>query len=418
VTRRRTLTLTTMALIGLVVAALPQVGFAQSDSFLGTWQLNLAKSKFNPGPPPKSNTVNIQAVIGNSTYSNVAPPTAPGPGSGPLAGNPTLQLSQNKPTPPAPATALLPWPLVARAQQRAMPVIGFLDGGSIGRSSGFMVAFRQGLAEAGYGEGQNVATEYRSANGQFFRLPALAAELVDRQVAVIVAVGARGPVLAAKAATSSIPIVFAYGGDPVENGVVASLNRPGGNVTGVTRITAELGGKRLDILHELVPEAKTFAFLSHDSSDIGYEGQKSQILAAGRALGLQVIILETRSDRDYEESFKTLVQGQAGGLVVGPFPFRNTNKIVAQAAHYKVPTIYPDRGYVVAGGLMSYGGADTDFFRQAGKQTGRILNGDKPADLPVQRSSRFTLAINLTTAKVLGLTVPRILRAGADEVIE
>jgi putative ABC transport system substrate-binding protein len=311
------------------------------------------------------------------------------------------------------------WPLAARAQQRAIPVIGFLYWESFTPNVLTRLdPFRQGLAEAGYVEGQNVATEYRWANGQFGRLPALAAELVQRQVAVIVAIGALSPVLAAKRATSSIPIVFAYGGDPVENGVVASLSRPGGNVTGIAIINSELAGKRLDLLQELVPQATTFAFLSGTSSYFAYEDQKSQILAAAHTLGRQVIILEIRTDRDYEEAFKTLVQRQARGLVVGPFPFRNTNKIVALAARYEVPTIYPNRGYVAAGGLMSYGADGTDIFRQAGIYTGRILNGDKPADLPVQRSTRFKLAINLKTAKVLGLTVPRILQAGVDEVIE
>jgi len=312
------------------------------------------------------------------------------------------------------------WPLAARAQQPAMPVIGFLGLGSPRPMGRLVAAFRQGLAKAGYVEGQNVAIEFRWADfSQSARLPALAAELVHRQVAVIFTGGFGGPAFAAKAATSTIPIVFAYGGDPVKGGLVASLSHPGGNVTGVTAINAELVSKWLSLAGDLVPQATTVGFLSGDSSYLAfYEDQKSQILAAARALGRQVIILETRSDLDYEAAFKTLVQREAGALIVGPSPFRNTNEILALAARYKIPTIYPRRDYVEAGGLMSYAADYADTFRQAGVYTGRILAGAKPADLPVMLATKFELVINLKTAKALGLEISPTLLATAHEVIE
>ena len=282
-----------------------------------------------------------------------------------------------------------------------------------------VTAFRQGLAKAGYVEGQNVAIEFRWADfSQSARLPALAAELVHRQVAVIFTGGFGGPAFAAKAATSTIPIVFAYGGDPVKGGLVASLSHPGGNVTGVTAINAELVSKWLSLAGDLVPQATTVGFLSVSSYLAFYEDQKSQILAAARALGRQVIILETRSDLDYEAAFKTLVQREAGALIVGPFAFRNTNEILALAARYKIPTIYPRRDYVEAGGLMSYAADYADTFRQAGVYTGRILAGAKPADLPVMLATKFELVINLKTAKALGLEISPTLLATAHEVIE
>ena len=311
------------------------------------------------------------------------------------------------------------WPLAARAQQPAMPVIGFLGLGSPRPMGRLVAAFRQGLAKAGYVEGQNVAIEFRWADfSQSARLPALAAELVHRQVAVIFTGGFGGPAFAAKAATSTIPIVFAYGGDPVKGGLVASLSHPGGNVTGVTAINAELVSKWLSLAGDLVPQATTVGFFSGDSSYLAYEDRKSQILAAARALGRQVIILETRSDLDYEAAFKTLVQREAGALIVGPFAFRNTNEILALAARYKIPTIYPRRDYVEAGGLMSYAADYADTFRQAGVYTGRILAGAKPADLPVMLATKFELVINLKTAKALGLEISPTLLATAHEVIE
>jgi putative ABC transport system substrate-binding protein len=307
-------------------------------------------------------------------------------------------------------------PLTARAQQRATAVIGFLSAAR--QNTGTVVAFRKGLAEVGYVEGQNVAIEYRWANGQFSQLPALAAELVHRQVDVIVAGNFRGPALAAKAATSTIPIVFFYAGDPVDDGLVASLNHPGGNVTGATAATSQLAGKWLSFIGDLVPHATTVAFLSGDSSYISYEDQKRQILAEAGALGREVVVLETRSNRDYEAAFEMLVQRHASALIVGPFPFRNINEIVALAERYKIPTIYPGRAYVQAGGLMSYGGISIDTVHQAGTYAGRILKGEKPASLPIIRSSKFDLVINLKTAKALGLEIPRILLVQAHELIE
>jgi putative tryptophan/tyrosine transport system substrate-binding protein len=309
------------------------------------------------------------------------------------------------------------WPLAARAQPPAMPVIGVLNRFSPRPRPEADDAFRRGLAEAGYVEGQNVAIEYRGAGTQMARLPGLAVELVHRQVAVIVAIGALSPILAAKEATPTIPIVFAYGGDPVRDGLVASLDHPRGNVTGMTVLNGELVGKHLSLVGDLVPRATTVAFLSGDSRYLGYEDTKSQVLSAARALGRQVVILETRGDH-YEAAFETLVQRQAGALVVGAFTFPNTNKIVALAERYQIPTIYPNRRYVVSGGLMSYGGAIRDMYRHAGIYTGRILKGEKPADLPVMLPTKFELVINLKTAKTLGLEIPPTLLAIADEVIE
>jgi putative ABC transport system substrate-binding protein len=308
------------------------------------------------------------------------------------------------------------WPLAARAQQAAMPVVGFLNWGSARLSGRVVAAFRGGLAEVGYVEPQNVSVELRWAGTQSERLPALAAELVQRKVAVLVAGGFGGPIFAAKAATSTIPIVFAYGGDPVKAGLVESFNRPGGNVTGVTTINAELGSKWLSLMGDLVPRAVSVGFLSADSSYA--KDQKSQMLAAARALGRQIIILETRGDREYEMAFKTLVEREAGALIVGPFPFRNIEKIVTLAARYKIPTIYPRRDYVDAGGLMSYAADYADTYRQAGVYAGRILRGAKPSELPVMQATKFELVINLKAARALGIEVPSTLLALADEVIE
>jgi putative ABC transport system substrate-binding protein len=307
------------------------------------------------------------------------------------------------------------WPGLARAQQPAVPVIGFLDWASPRPNAGQIVAFREGLAEAGFIEGRNLAIEYRWANSQLARLPALAAELVSHQVAVIVAVSATSPALAAKGATSTIPIVFECGDDPVKVGLVASLNRPGGNVTGVTSFNTELGGKRFSLLRDLVPQATTVGFLSGNSK---YEEQRSQILASALALGRQVIMVETRGDGSSEAAFRTLAEREAKALIVGNFTFRNDKQILALAARYKIPTIYPRRGYVAAGGLMSYGAVNPDIFRQVGQYTGRILKGEKPADLPVMLATKFEFVINLKTAKALGLTIPETLLATADEVIQ
>jgi putative ABC transport system substrate-binding protein len=320
------------------------------------------------------------------------------------------------------------WPAVVRAQQPARPVIGFLSLGSPAQNTDNVAAFRQGLAEAGYVEGRNVTIEFRWANGQFRLLPGLAADLVRGQSAVIVASGAISSPLAAKAASPTIPIVFVNGVDPVKYGLVASLNRPGGNITGVTFRNPELAGKRLDLIRELIPHATTVAYLSADSRSLTYEEQRSAILAAARALGQQVVVVDADSDRDLEAAFTTFVERGAAALVVGAFPLfsgvfsgvpRNRDKILQLAAGHKIPTIYPDRADAVGGGLMSYGADRVAAHRQLGAQyVAPILKGAKPADLPVQQPTKFELVINLKTAKALSLEIPRILLARADEVIE
>jgi putative ABC transport system substrate-binding protein len=313
------------------------------------------------------------------------------------------------------------WPLVARAQQAAMPVVGFLDLFSPKPNEPSIVGFRKGLAEAGYIEGRNVAIEFRGANAQPMRLRELAADLVSRQVAVIVAAGGGDAgVLAAKAATSTIPIVFEIGTDPVKSGLVASLNRPGGNITGVTSLTHELAGKRFDLLRELVPQAMAVAYLSGGPGYQSYEEQKSEMLAAANALGRQLVVVEARSGNDFETAFTTLVERGAGALIVGAFPLfvGNRDRLLALAARHKIPAMYTGRPYALAGGLMSYSSNQSDGFRQVGIYTGRILKGEKPADLPVQQPTKFELIINLKTARALGLTVPRSLLVAADEVIE
>jgi putative ABC transport system substrate-binding protein len=302
--------------------------------------------------------------------------------------------------------------------QAAMPVIGMLNWGFPNRNADFLIAFRQGLAKSGYVEGRNTAIEYRWANTQSQRQPALATDLVQRGVALIVTTGNTRGALAAKAATSTIPIVAEYGGDMVNDDLVVSLNHPGGNITGVTVVSSQLGGKRLSLLRELVSEATTFGFLAGGSDWHTYEEQTSNILAAAREVGREVIILQTPNDRDYEAAFATLVQRHAGALVVGAFTFRNTDKIRALAARYRMPTIYPSRGYVVAGGLMGYFADPDDVYRQIGTYAGQILKGAKPSDLPVVQPTKYDLIVNLKTAKALGLTIPETLLAIADEVIQ
>jgi putative ABC transport system substrate-binding protein len=311
------------------------------------------------------------------------------------------------------------WPLAARAQQPAMPVIGFLDPTSYEAYRGGVAEFRRGLEEAGYVEGRNVAIEFRWAEGQFDRLPALAAELVRRQVAVIVASGGVRAALAAKDATSTIPIVFLGGADPVRYGLVASLSRPSGNITGVTTILNELAGKRLDLLRELVPQATTFGYLVGNQGAETEHDQTNDLLGAAPARGRQIIVLECRGDSDLEVAFATLVQRQASALVVSAFPlaFNNRPKILALAASHKIPAIYAQRQYAYEGGLMSYAGVGT--LRQAAfYYVAQILKGAKPADLPVQQPVKFELLINLKTAKALGLTIPETLLATADQVIQ
>jgi putative ABC transport system substrate-binding protein len=309
------------------------------------------------------------------------------------------------------------WPLGAQAQQTAMPVVGFLRSGSVNEAAPLVTGLRQGLKEADFVEGQNVAIEYRFADNQLDRLPALAAELVQRPVAVIVVNS--DAALAAKAATTTVPIVFVYGNDPVRHGLVASLNRPGGNVTGLVFFASALGAKRLELLHQLVPNATTIGVLVNPNS-LATETERGDVQAAAQAIGQQIIVLDVTSERDIETAFATFAQRGAGAVFVGTgvFMFSHQELIAALAARHGLPTSYSIRESVVAGGLMSYGASITDAYRQAGIYAGRILKGEKPADLPVMQSTKFDFVINLKTAKTLGLTVPMIVQMTADEVIE
>jgi putative ABC transport system substrate-binding protein len=310
------------------------------------------------------------------------------------------------------------WPLAARGQQAAMPVIGFLRSSSIDRSAHLVTAFRQGLKEAGYSEGQNVAIEYRSAEGQYDRLPALAADLVRRQVKVIVATGGSAPALAAKAVTSTIPIVFT-GEDPVKAGLVASLNQPGGNVTGVSVLTTEIGSKRLGLLHELVPNVTTIALL-YNPSGPDAERYLQDVQSAARSLGKQIRVLNAVNEGEIDAAFVAMARERPGALLLGTDPFLTSRReqIVALANHYRLPALYEFREFAEVGGLVSYGPSHTEPYRLIGIYTGRILKGAQPADLPVIQSTKFELVINLKTAKALGLEIPPMLLARADEVIE
>ena len=313
------------------------------------------------------------------------------------------------------------WPLAARAQQPAMPVIGFLSLTPNPNPSNFP-GFLEGLAQGGYVPGRNLTIEIRGANFQDSNLRRLAADLVSRQVAVIVTSGGPGVAVAAKAATSWIPIVFMLDEDPIEYGLVASFNRPGGNVTGVTFLTAELMGKRLNLLLLLVPQAITVGYLCPASDAPIVQARISDMLAAGRALGREIIVLGVRR-LDFETAFAILAKQRIGALIVGNYTLfaaipSNRNKILELAARHKVPTMYTDRRYSGNGGLMSYGVSFTEQGRNAGLYAARILKGEKPADLPVMQPSKFELVINLKTAKALDLTIPATLLALADEVIE
>jgi ABC-type uncharacterized transport system substrate-binding protein len=311
------------------------------------------------------------------------------------------------------------WPLAARAQQQPMPVVGFLFNGSPESGATFVAAFRKGLSETGYVEGRNVAIEYRWSQIERERMPELAADLVRRRVAVIVAQGSSSAI-PAKAATTTIPIVFITTGDPVQLGLVASLNRPGGNVTGVyTMGGADLMGKRLGLLHELVPGAARFAVLV-DPNSPSAPSKTEEAQAAAAAIGQQVEVLIARTNRDIDTAFAALVQKRADALLIAPdtlFALRRV-QILTLAARYAVPVMYPGRDFVEAGGLMSYGPTGTEEDRQVGVYTGRILKGEKPADIPVIRPTKFEFVINRQTARILGIDVPPTLLALADEVIE
>jgi ABC-type uncharacterized transport system substrate-binding protein len=310
------------------------------------------------------------------------------------------------------------WPYATRAQQPAMPVIGFLSSSAPVDRARYLTAFRQGLREPGYVEGQNVAIEYRWAQDQTDRLPDLAADLVRRQVTVIAAHDTPSSIVA-KAATTTIPIVFASGGDPVKLGLVASLNRPGGNVTGITFVTAELGAKQLGLLHELQPGAVRVGVLV-DPNFAFTQSFVSDVQAAALSIGKQIEAFEAPTGREIDTVFATLAQKSIDALLVGPGPLLDNRRvqIATLAAYHRVPAICPLRAFAEAGGLMSYGTNITDAYRQAGEYTGRILKGEKPADLPVMQSIKFEFVINLNTARAFGVSFPPGLLAIADEVIE
>ena len=311
------------------------------------------------------------------------------------------------------------WPLAAQAQQQAMPVIGFLNSGSPSGRANFVAAFRRGLREIGYVEGQNVALEYRWANDQYDRLPELAADLVRRQVSVIAAIGTSAPGLAARAATSVIPIVFQTGGDPIKDGLVTSMNRPSGNVTGTSIFATGLEGKRFNLLHEVVPRSATIAVLLNRNS-IAAEAQSTDIQSAAHALQRQVRVLNASTDQDIDAVFATIVEEKLGGLhVTSDLLFISQHRrIVTLANRQLLPAIYPVRFFCLAGGVMSYGTDLADGYRHTGVYVGRILKGEKPADLPVLQSIKFEFVINLATVKALDLNIPPGVLAIVDEVIE
>jgi putative tryptophan/tyrosine transport system substrate-binding protein len=319
-------------------------------------------------------------------------------------------------------TAAAAWPLIARAQQPTLPVVGFLNAASPDHFADVVRAFRLGLSETGYVEERNVTVEYRWADGQYSRLPALAADLVGRRVNVIATGSNIIAATAAKTATQTIPIVFLTGGDPVKDGFVTSLNQPGGNLTGVTTLNVEIGPKRFEVLRELLPTASTLSVLINPNNDRALvEAQKAQAQALAHPLGLQMIhVLEASSERDLDSAFSNAIQRRPDGLVISPDTFFSgqSAQLATLASRYAVPTISPYREFVTAGGLMSYGGSLVDQYRLVGVYVGRILKGEKPADLPVQQISKVELIINLKAAKALGLSVAPSLLGRADEVIE
>jgi putative ABC transport system substrate-binding protein len=310
------------------------------------------------------------------------------------------------------------WPLAAGAQQPAMPVVGLLSATSPEANADAVHALRQGLKNVGYVEGENVAIEYQWAENQIDKLPTLAANLVRQQVAVIFAI-ASSAALAAKAATATIPIVFFTGGDPIKLGLVATFNRPGGNVTGVSTLSNALVAKQLELLHDLVPQANLFAFLVNPSNPIA-ESDGRDMQEAAHVLGLHLLVLNASTERDFETAFSTLTQRRAGALLIATDPFLNSRseQLVALAARHSLPAMHTRREFAAAGGLISYGSSLTDVFRQVGIYVGRILNGEKPANLPVMQPTKYELVINLRTAQTLRLDIPPSLLARADEVIE
>ena len=315
--------------------------------------------------------------------------------------------------------AVAAWPLAARAQQQSMPVVGFVS--SLAPSEGWAVAaFRKGLGENGYVEGQNVTVEYHWLYGRYDSLSPLVADLVRRQVAVIATPGSTPVALAAKAATATIPIVFGVGEDPVKIGLVASLARPGRNVTGVVTLNVEIVPKRLELLHELFPTATSFALLVNPTNPALAEPVSREVQTAARKLGIKLHVLHASSEPEFDAVFATTTQLRAAGLVIGPDPLFNgrIEQLAALTVRHAVPAVYQWREFTAAGGLLSYGSSVTDVYRQAGVYTGRILKGEKPADLPVEQTTKVELFINLKTAKALGLTMPTALLVRADEVIE
>jgi putative tryptophan/tyrosine transport system substrate-binding protein len=312
------------------------------------------------------------------------------------------------------------WPLTVRAQQAAIPVIGFVGSESPDRWASYVRAFQQGLREVGYVDGRNVEIEYRWAEGQNERMSGLIADLLRRPVTVLAVPGSTPAALAAKAASSTVPIVFAVAADPVQLGLVASLNRPGGNLTGVVTLNVEIAPKRLELLHELFPTATSFALLVNPTNPALAEPVSQQVQAAARTLGIKLHVLHASSEPDLDAVLATATRLQAVGLVVGPDPFFNSRieQLAASTVRHGLPTVYQWREFAAGGGLLSYGSSISDVYRQAGIYTGRILKGEKPADLPVEQTTKVELFINLKTAKALGLTMPTALLVRADEVIE